>query len=201
MHDLLAQLLQVGFFAALIRIATPLIFATLGELLAERSGVLNLGIEGIMLLSAHDRLHRDLFQRRSLDRRRRGGGDRGGDGPAHGAADRDARPVAACLGPRHHHALHRLRLLFLPPDLRPALPAAERRALPPVPIPAARDIPCHRPGAVQPVRPHLSRLRRRRWSPPCALPHALGPRLRTVGENPRAADAAGVNVAVSATRR
>jgi len=52
MHDLLAQLLQVGFFAALIRIATPLIFATLGELLAERSGVLNLGVEGIMLFSA-----------------------------------------------------------------------------------------------------------------------------------------------------
>src|SRR5215472_4773348 len=52
MHDLLAQLLQVGFFAALIRIATPLIFATLGELLAERSGVINLGVEGIMLFSA-----------------------------------------------------------------------------------------------------------------------------------------------------
>jgi simple sugar transport system permease protein len=52
MHDLIAQLLQVGFFAALIRIATPLIFATLGELLAERSGVVNLGVEGIMLFSA-----------------------------------------------------------------------------------------------------------------------------------------------------
>src|SRR5215470_17462842 len=52
MHDILGQVLQVGFFAALIRIATPLVFATLGELFAERSGVLNLGIEGIMLLSA-----------------------------------------------------------------------------------------------------------------------------------------------------
>src|SRR6478752_6350454 len=52
MHDLLAQLLQVGFFAALIRIATPLIFATLGELLAERSGVVNLGVDRIMLFSA-----------------------------------------------------------------------------------------------------------------------------------------------------
>ena len=38
--------------AALIRIATPLILATLGELFAERAGVLNLGIEGIMLLAA-----------------------------------------------------------------------------------------------------------------------------------------------------
>src|SRR5690349_9908376 len=52
MHDILSQVLQVGFFAALIRIATPLLFATLGEMFSERSGVLNLGIEGIMLLSA-----------------------------------------------------------------------------------------------------------------------------------------------------
>ncbi len=50
--DLVGALLDVGFFAALIRIATPLIFATLGELYSERSGVLNLGIEGIMLLGA-----------------------------------------------------------------------------------------------------------------------------------------------------
>src|SRR4051794_29035149 len=46
------SLLDVGFFAALVRIATPLILATTGELLSERSGVLNLGIEGIMLLGA-----------------------------------------------------------------------------------------------------------------------------------------------------
>ena len=52
MDEILAQVFQVGFFAAMIRIATPLLFATIGELFAERSGVLNLGIEGIMLLSA-----------------------------------------------------------------------------------------------------------------------------------------------------
>ena len=52
MDEILGQVLQVGFFAAMIRIATPLLFATIGELFAERSGVLNLGIEGIMLLSA-----------------------------------------------------------------------------------------------------------------------------------------------------
>lgn len=40
----------VGLLAASLRMATPLIFATMGELFNERSGVLNLGIEGTMLL-------------------------------------------------------------------------------------------------------------------------------------------------------
>lgn len=52
MSEILAQVFQVGFFAALIRIATPLVFGTIGELFAERAGVLNLGIEGTMMLSA-----------------------------------------------------------------------------------------------------------------------------------------------------
>jgi general nucleoside transport system permease protein len=52
MNAVLDQIFQIGFFAATLRIATPLIFASLGELISERAGVLNLGIEGIMLLSA-----------------------------------------------------------------------------------------------------------------------------------------------------
>jgi len=52
MSGVLDQLLQAGFFAAILRIATPLLFATLGEMVSERAGVLNLGIEGIMLLAA-----------------------------------------------------------------------------------------------------------------------------------------------------
>lgn len=36
----------------MIRIAAPLLFATLGEMFSERAGILNLGIEGIMLLGA-----------------------------------------------------------------------------------------------------------------------------------------------------
>lgn len=45
-------LLQASFWVAVIRIASPLIFATLGELICERAGVLNLGIEGIMTAGA-----------------------------------------------------------------------------------------------------------------------------------------------------
>lgn len=37
---------------ATLRIATPILFGALGEMIIERSGVLNLGIEGMMLLSA-----------------------------------------------------------------------------------------------------------------------------------------------------
>ena len=45
-------LLSASLWAAAIRIASPLIFATLGELISERAGVLNLGIEGIMTAGA-----------------------------------------------------------------------------------------------------------------------------------------------------
>jgi simple sugar transport system permease protein len=45
-------LISASFWAAAIRIASPLIFATMGELICERAGVLNLGIEGIMVMGA-----------------------------------------------------------------------------------------------------------------------------------------------------
>ncbi|MDF0598407.1 ABC transporter permease [Psychromarinibacter halotolerans] len=50
--EFLDILLSASFWAAAIRIASPLIFATLGELICERAGVLNLGIEGIMVAGA-----------------------------------------------------------------------------------------------------------------------------------------------------
>lgn len=50
--DVLDILLQASFWAATLRIATPLIFGVLGELICERAGVLNLGIEGIMTIGA-----------------------------------------------------------------------------------------------------------------------------------------------------
>ncbi len=50
--DILDLFLHAGFWAATLRIACPLIFGTLGELICERAGVLNLGIEGIMTMGA-----------------------------------------------------------------------------------------------------------------------------------------------------
>ena len=52
MIEALEILLTASFWAAALRIATPLIFGTLGELICERAGVLNLGIEGIMTAGA-----------------------------------------------------------------------------------------------------------------------------------------------------
>ncbi len=52
MNELLGAAFISGLIGATMRMATPIIFATLGEILAERSGVLNLGIEGIMLMGA-----------------------------------------------------------------------------------------------------------------------------------------------------
>ncbi len=52
----MSELLDIAFISGLIgatmRMATPIIFATLGEIISERAGVLNLGIEGIMLMGA-----------------------------------------------------------------------------------------------------------------------------------------------------
>ena len=47
--DMLATL---PFWVAVLRVATPLIFGTLGVLLCERAGVLHLGIEGLMVAGA-----------------------------------------------------------------------------------------------------------------------------------------------------
>jgi len=52
MSELLDIAIVSGLIGATMRMATPIIFATLGEILSERAGVLNLGIEGIMLMGA-----------------------------------------------------------------------------------------------------------------------------------------------------
>lgn len=49
---LLSSTFLVGLFAAGIRLAIPIFLAALGEIITERAGVLNLGLEGIMLSGA-----------------------------------------------------------------------------------------------------------------------------------------------------
>ena len=50
--DLIDTLSTATFWVAVLRVATPLILGTMGVLLCERAGVLNLGVEGIMAAGA-----------------------------------------------------------------------------------------------------------------------------------------------------
>jgi general nucleoside transport system permease protein len=50
--DLFTATVLVGILASGIRLATPYLFAALGETFGQKSGVLNLGVEGVMLLGA-----------------------------------------------------------------------------------------------------------------------------------------------------
>lgn len=43
---------MVEFLAACVVAGTPLVFATVGELITEKSGSMNLGVEGMMLMGA-----------------------------------------------------------------------------------------------------------------------------------------------------
>lgn len=46
------QIFFIGLIASALRLGTPILFAALGEAVSQRSGVLNVGIEGIMLVGA-----------------------------------------------------------------------------------------------------------------------------------------------------
>ncbi len=194
MLDGLATLFDVGFFAALIRISTPLLLATLGELYNERAGVLNLGIEGIMLLGAMVGFTATYFT----------GNLAIGVVAAliTGAlAGLIMALLAVVLGVSQHvsgigmtllasgFAFYLYRLIFGQPPVPPNVVA-----MAPAPIPLLSDIPFL--GGVlfdQTILTYVALL---------AVPATAyllfrtnwGLDLRTVGENPRAADAAGVSV-------
>lgn len=43
----------IAILASAVRSGTPVLYATLGEVISERAGVMNLGLEGVMLVGAY----------------------------------------------------------------------------------------------------------------------------------------------------
>ncbi len=51
-HEILTESFVLGLLATGLRLATPVLLAALGEIFAERSGILNIGLDGMILIGA-----------------------------------------------------------------------------------------------------------------------------------------------------
>lgn len=53
MTDMFQLPVVIGILSSAIRLATPYLYASIGEMFSQRSGVVNLGVDGIMLVGAY----------------------------------------------------------------------------------------------------------------------------------------------------
>ncbi|MDP3046525.1 MAG: ABC transporter permease [Chloroflexota bacterium] len=53
MSDVFQLPVIIGILSSAIRLATPYLYASIGEMFSQRSGVVNLGVDGIMLVGAY----------------------------------------------------------------------------------------------------------------------------------------------------
>lgn len=183
-----------GFLVATIRMMTPILITALGEIIAERSGVMNLGIEGILIIGAFTGFTA-AYESGSLILGFIAGGLAGAlFGLVMGIASVrfKANQIVAGVGIWILcQGLSSLlsRSIYGIVDTRPSLTTFQ-----PIPVPLLSDIPLLGPALFnQNIIVYLTIL---------TIPlltwiftqTAWGIQIDSVGENPRAADAAGLNV-------
>ena len=88
------QAIIVSFILSVMTASTPLLLAATGELVTEKSGVLNLGVEGMMLVGAIVGFATTVHTGSALAGRRAGGAGGHGDGAdlRHPDADLSCQP-------------------------------------------------------------------------------------------------------------
>ena len=190
----------VLILASAVLYGTPLLFAALGELLAERSGVLNLGVEGMMLVGRGDGVLGGAAPGRGR-RRLAGRGARRG-----GARGRAMALIHAFLviTLRANQIVSGLALTifagaaglssYLGNDLEPERTSRRDHAFTALDVLGLGEPARRRPDPLRPVRARL---------PVVAASSSVGVYLartrpglnvRAVGESPAAADAMGIDV-------
>ena len=182
--------------SAVLRIATPLIFGTLGVLLCERAGVLNLGIEGIMVAGAFAGWLA-VYQGASLWTGVAVAALAGAAfGLLHAFLTVVARAVAARGGTRHHAVRdERCRTTRIASAFPNVIDAADDPAV-------RRDVGRADSGAGVANAADAARAalpcRSSRWM---LYRTPLGLAVRMVGENPAAVEGQGIDVVAAAHRR
>ena len=52
LQNVLQGIFSAAFLASMLRVTTPILLPSLGALISDRAGVINIGLEGIMLIAA-----------------------------------------------------------------------------------------------------------------------------------------------------
>ena len=200
MQGLLTDAFLTSLVLGAITAGVPLLLAGLGEQISEKAGVLNIGIEGMMLVGAYCGFL-VAYETGSIWLGFLGGAAGGAaGGRADGAALRAPRPEPD----RHRHRADAGRR---GPDRAPA----------PLPVQPDLSAPARRRDAADPAAVARSRssgrrsstgrpssISRSRWSSCSPMPTATpisGSNLQAAGDKPAALDAAGVDVVAHARPR